>query len=184
MKMRALVWALPLVFFLAVATFLMTRLGEDPTALPSVRVGKPFPAFNVQALLDERILTVDDLKGQPAIVNVWASWCPSCKEEHPTLVKLADMGIPVVGLNYKDKPEDAEAYLEKFGNPFALIIPDPKGDIGLDLGVYGAPETYLIDAQANVRYRYVGVFDEKIWQSQLAPCYQQLVAKGDAPSCQ
>ena len=117
-------------------------------------------------------------------MSVWASWCPSCKEEHPTLVKLAQQGVPILGLNYKDEPQDAMAYLARYGNPFGLVISDLKGDIGLDLGVYGAPETYLIDAQAQVRYRYVGVFDETIWQTQLAPCYQQLVAGGEALACQ
>ncbi|PTQ89360.1 DsbE family thiol:disulfide interchange protein [Agitococcus lubricus] len=184
MKMRGLIWAIPLVLFLAVSAFLMTRLGEDPTNLPSARVGKPFPEFNLPSLDDERLLTVSDIKGKPALLNVWASWCPSCKEEHPTLNKLADMGIPVLGLNYKDQEQDAENYLAQRGNPYALIIADQKGNLGLDLGVYGAPETYLIDANAHIRYRFVGVLDEKVWQTQLEPCYTQLVAGGDAPSCQ
>lgn len=183
MKMKALVWALPLVLFLAVAAFLMTRLGQDPTTLPSARLGKPFPNFAVTDL-DGKPVSLADIKGKPAIINVWASWCPSCKEEHPTLVELSKQGIPIIGLNYKDDPQDALAYLAKRGNPFSLIIPDRKGDIGIDLGVYGAPETYLIDAQANVRYRYVGVFDATIWQTQLAPCYQQLLAGGEAKACQ
>lgn len=184
MKIRLILWIIPLVLFLAFAAFLMTRLGKDPAELPSVRIGKPFPTFTATALLDGRAVTVADLKGKAAIVNVWASWCPSCKEEHPTLVKLAQQGVPILGLNYKDEPQDAMAYLTRYGNPFSLIISDLKGDIGLDLGVYGAPETYLIDAQAQVRYRYVGVFDETIWQTQLAPCYQQLVAGGEALACQ
>lgn len=184
MKMRAIVWAVPLVLFLAVAAFLMTRLGEDPTSLPSARLGKPFPEFNLPALLDERMLQLDDIRGKPAIVNVWASWCPSCKQEHPALMRLSDGGIPVLGLNYKDKVEDAENYLEQHGNPYALVIEDAKGNLGLDLGVYGAPETYIIDENANIRYRFVGVFDDKIWQSQLAPCYNELVAGGAVKSCQ
>jgi cytochrome c biogenesis protein CcmG/thiol:disulfide interchange protein DsbE len=184
MKTRMVLWIIPLVLFLAFAAFLMTRLGKDPAELPSVRVGKPFPAFNAPALLDAKPVTVADLTGKAAIVNVWASWCPSCKEEHPTLIKLAQQGVPIFGLNYKDDPQDAMAYLARFGNPFSLVISDLKGDIGLDLGVYGAPETYLIDDKAQVRYRYVGVFDETIWQTQLAPCYQQLIAGGDAPACQ
>ena len=183
MKMKALVWALPLVLFLAVAAFLMTRLGQDPTTLPSARLGKPFPNFVVTDL-DGKPVSLADIKGKPAIINVWASWCPSCKEEHPTLVELSKQGIPIIGLNYKDDPQDALAYWAKSSNPFSLIIPDRKGDIGIDLGVYGAPETYLIDANANVRYRYVGVFDAAIWQSQLAPCYQQLLAGGEVSACQ
>lgn len=184
MTMRRLLWAIPLLLFLALAALLLTRLGSDPTALPSARLGKAFPEFHLAALLDERMLTVADIKGKPTVINVWASWCPSCKEEHPELLKLADQGVPIVGLNYKDQEQDAEAYLQQRGNPFALIISDIDGNLGLDLGVYGAPETYLIDENAHIRYRYVGVFDEKIWQTQLAPCYNELVKGGEAKSCQ
>lgn len=183
MKLKAMVWGLPLVLFLAVAAFLMTRLGEDPTTLPSARLGKPFPDFIVTDL-EGRAISLAQIKGQPALVNVWASWCPSCKEEHPTLMALSKQGVTVIGMNYKDAPQDALAYLTQYGNPFKMIIADNKGNIGLDLGVYGAPETYLIDAAANIRYRYVGVFDNTIWQTQLAPCYQQLVAGGEASACQ
>ncbi len=184
MKMRILLWGIPLVVFLGLAALLMSRLGSDPTALPSARLGKPFPPFHLNALLDEKMLTVADITGKPTVVNVWASWCPSCKEEHPELMKLADAGIPIVGINYKDAAQDAEQYLEQRGNPYGLVIADVDGNLGLDLGVYGAPETYLIDETAHVRYRYVGVFDEKVWQTQLAPCYNELVAGGEAKSCQ
>ena len=99
-------------------------------------------------------------------------------------MKLAQQGLPIIGLNYKDIPDDAKAYLMQRGNPFQVIIADVDGNLGLDLGVYGAPETYLIDAKGDVVYRYVGVFDEKIWQSQLAPCYQQLLTGGEMTLCQ
>lgn len=184
MKMRALLWAIPLVLFLGLAALLMSRLGTDPTALPSARLGKPFPAFQLPDLLSNQPLTLANIKGKPAIVNVWASWCPSCKEEHPALMKLAQQGLPIIGLNYKDEANDAKAYLAQRGNPYQVIIADVEGNLGLDLGVYGAPETYLIDAKGDVVYRYVGVFDEKIWQSQLAQCYQQLLAGKETNLCQ
>ena len=184
MKMRALLWAIPLLLFLGLAALLMSRLGTDPTALPSARLGKPFPEFQLADLLTNQPLTLASIKGKPAVVNVWASWCPSCKEEHPALMKLAQQGLPIIGLNYKDVPDDAKAYLMQRGNPFQVIIADVDGNLGLDLGVYGAPETYLMDAKGDVVYRYVGVFDEKIWQSQLAPCYQQLLTGGEMTLCQ
>ena len=183
MKMRALLWAIPLLLFLGLAALLMSRLGTDPTALPSARLGKPFPEFQLTDLLTIP-LTLASIKGKPAVVNVWASWCPSCKDEHPALMKLAQQGLPIIGLNYKDIPDDAKAYLMQRGNPFQVIIADVDGNLGLDLGVYGAPETYLMDAKGDVVYRYVGVFDEKIWQSQLAPCYQQLLTGGEVTLCQ
>ena len=98
-------------------------------------LGKPFPEFQLTDLLTNQPLTLASIKGKPAIVNVWASWCPSCKEEHPALMKLAQQGLPIIGLNYKDLPEDAKAYLMQRGNPFQTIIADIEGDLGLDLGV-------------------------------------------------
>ena len=99
MKMRALLWAIPLLLFLGLAALLMSRLGTDPTALPSARLGKPFPEFQLTDLLTNQPLTLASIKGKPAVVNVWASWCPSCKDEHPALMKLAQQGLPIIGLN-------------------------------------------------------------------------------------
>ncbi len=184
MKTRVLLWLLPLIAFLVFAAFLMTRLGKDPAVLPSARLGKPFPVFTASALSKPSTVTLDDIKGQVALVNVWASWCPSCKLEHPTLTKLAQQGVPIFGLNYKDKTPDALDYLARYGNPFSLIFTDPKGDIGLDLGVTGAPEIFIVDKEANIRYHFAGVLDESTWQTQLAPCYQQLLAGVEAKACQ
>jgi cytochrome c biogenesis protein CcmG/thiol:disulfide interchange protein DsbE len=184
MKARAWLWGIPLILFLGFAILLFSRIGEDSTALPSARLGKPLPEFRLPSLIDGRELTAADVRGKPVVLNVWASWCPSCRQEHPALLKLAQAGIPVIGLNYKDAPEDAQAWLARLGNPFQLIISDQQGNLGLDMGVYGAPETYLLDAQGQIRYRYVGVFDEASWQSMLQPCYEQLVKGGEAPSCQ
>ncbi|MFO1391424.1 MAG: DsbE family thiol:disulfide interchange protein [Agitococcus sp.] len=184
MKARVLLWILPLIAFLVFAVFLMTRLGKDPAVLPSARLGKPFPTFNAASLTESKKISLDNIKGQVALVNVWASWCPSCKQEHPTLTKLAQQGVTIFGLNYKDKIPEALDYLARYGNPFSLIFTDPKGDIGLDLGVTGAPEIFILDKDANIRYHFAGVLDESTWQTQLAPCYQQLLAGVEAKACQ
>lgn len=184
MKSRAWLWGIPLVLFLGFAVLLFSRIGKDSTELPSARLGKPLPEFRLPSLTDGRELTAADVRGRPVLLNVWASWCPSCRQEHPALLKIAEAGVPVIGLNYKDAPEDAQAWLANLGNPFTLIISDQQGNLGLDLGVYGAPETYLLDASGHIRFRFVGVFDDVAWQSTLKPCYEQLVKGGDAPLCQ
>ena len=122
-----------------------------------------------------RQLTEADLKGKPALVNVWATWCVSCKVEHPVLNKLAQQGVVIYGVNYKDVNADALKWLAEFHNPYQMDIRDEQGTLGLDLGVYGAPETFFIDAKGIIRDKYVGVIDETVWREKLAPVYQGLV---------
>ncbi|RZU37140.1 cytochrome c biogenesis protein CcmG/thiol:disulfide interchange protein DsbE [Fluviicoccus keumensis] len=184
MKSRALLWGIPLLIFVGFSVLLFSRLGKDSTELPSARLGKPFPEFRLPSLLDGHELTAADVRGKAIVVNVWASWCPSCRQEHPSLMKLAAAGVPVIGLNYKDAQADAQGYLSSLGNPFVDVISDTDGSLGLDLGVYGAPETYLLDANGHVRYRFVGVFDDNVWKTTLQPCFDQLQKGGEAPACQ
>ena len=149
---------------------------NDGDALPSALIGKPFPAFELPDLDNPgRTLNEQALKGKPALVNVWATWCPSCRYEHPVLNKMAEAGVTIYGVNYKDQREPAIAWLRDLHNPYQLNIEDAKGTLGLDLGVYGAPETFFIDAQGIIRHKFVGTIDERIWREQLAPIYQQLV---------
>jgi cytochrome c biogenesis protein CcmG/thiol:disulfide interchange protein DsbE len=160
--------------------FLYRGLFLDPSELPSALIGKPFPAFSLPALDNpEHTLSVDDLKDKPALVNVWATWCPSCRHEHPVLNKLAEAGVVIHGINYKDQREPAQKWLRELHNPYQLNIEDAKG--GLDLGVYGAPETFFIDARGIIRHKYVGAIDERIWREKLAPIYQELVDEAQAP---
>lgn len=174
--MKRLVLVLPLAIFLGVALFLYRGLYLNPTELPSALIGKPFPAFALPSLDDPaRTLTQDDLKGKPALVNVWATWCPSCRAEHPVLNKLTQMGVTIHGVNYKDQRAPAQKWLRELHNPYQLNIEDAKGSLGLDLGVYGAPETFFIDTQGIIRHKFVGTIDERVWREQLAPLYQQLV---------
>ena len=164
--MRRIVLFVPLVLFFVLGWFLWRGLSIDPTELPSARINQPFPAFSLPDLANhDKTLTQDDLKGQAALVNVWATWCPTCKEEHAFLNHLAmDKGIKIIGINYKDDPVKAQQWLKDYMDPYAQVILDEKGTLGLDLGVYGAPETYVIDAQGKIRYRHVGAVDEKVWQ--------------------
>lgn len=180
---RWLLFSLPLVAFLILAVIFYRALDNNPQLLPSARLDKPFPAFSLTSLDDaQQTLSEQDLKG-PALVNVWATWCPSCIVEHPFLVELAGHGIPVIGLNYKDVRQAAKQYLAIHGNPYRLVIYDDQGDLGFDLGVYGAPETYLVDGQGIIRHRHVGVLDQQVWVTDFWPLWQSIsgfIPEGDA----
>jgi len=167
---------LPLAIFLVVAVFLYRGLFLKPAELPSALIGKPFPAFSLPSV-DEpgKTITTADLKGKAALVNVWATWCVACKVEHPVLNQLAKQGVVIFGVNYKDDNASAQKWLKEFHNPYLLNISDAQGSLGLDLGVYGAPETFFIDKQGVIRHKFVGVIDEQVWREQLAPLYQELV---------
>jgi len=173
---RYILFGLPLLVFLGLAVLFWTQLGHDPTALPSARLGKPLPAFQLSTLDDPmHVVTQNDLKGKVQLLNVWATWCMTCQAEHPILKQLADAGVPIVGVNYKDYRSAALQFLSNNGNPYRLTIFDDAGSFGLDLGVYGAPETYLIDQQGRVRYRYVGALDPQVWDSEFKPLYNALL---------
>jgi cytochrome c biogenesis protein CcmG/thiol:disulfide interchange protein DsbE len=173
--MKRLILLLPLAVFLAVALFLYRGLFLDPSELPSALIGKPFPAFSLPAVQSGQPISQDDLKGKPALVNVWATWCVSCRVEHPVLNKLAQLGVTIHGVNYKDENAAAQKWLADFHDPYQLNIDDARGSLGLDLGVYGAPETFLIDEDGIIRHKFVGVIDERVWREKLAPLYQALV---------
>ena len=174
--MKRAILLLPLALFLVLAVFLYRGLFLDPAELPSALIGKPFPQFSLPSVdQPSRTLTVADLKGKPALVNVWATWCPTCKAEHEMLNRLAGQGVTIYGVNYKDDNAAARKWLKDFLDPYRLNIEDQMGSLGLDLGVYGAPETFLIDKDGIVRHKYVGAIDERVWREQLAPLYRQLL---------
>ena len=151
-------------------------INNDPSELPSALIGKPFPEFSSRSLDDpEVVITRADLLGRPALINVWATWCVSCKVEHPVLNDLAKQGVVIHGINYKDNNPDAQRWLRDFLNPYQLNISDPKGTLGFDLGVYGAPETFMIDKKGIIRHKFVGVVDKRVWREKLAPIYQGLL---------
>ena len=173
--MKRWLMVLPLAAFLVMALFLYRGLYLDPAELPSAMIGKPFPAFSLKIVQGDKTLTQADLLGKPALVNVWATWCISCRVEHPVLNKLAEKGVLIYGINYKDDNAAALKWLAEFHNPYQLDIRDEDGNLGLNLGVYGAPETFFIDAKGVIRDKYVGVIDEVVWREQLAAKYQALV---------
>lgn len=165
----------PLILVVVLGIVLFAGIGKDPTRLESALIGKTVPTFTLDDL--ERPGTKLDagvFRGQVSLLNVWGTWCPACRDEHDDLLWLAqEQGVRIIGLNYKDNREDALVWLERLGNPYELTIYDPKGTLGFDLGVYGAPETYVIDTDGVVRYRHVGVVNEKVWKEDLEPLVQQ-----------
>ena len=156
MKRRLLLLLLP-VSFLGIALFLYQGLGRDPSDRTSALMARPFPTFQATTLRDaNRQVDQSLLTGEVTLVNVWGEWCPSCKQEMPQLLELAETGVRMVGVDYRDTRENGRAFLNEYGDPFALNIFDPEGDLGFDLGVYGAPETFLVDADGVIRYHHKG----------------------------
>lgn len=165
---------LPLLVFLGLAALFWTSLGRDTSQIPSALIDKPVPAFTLASLKDQP-LTNADLPKEPFLLNVWASWCYACRIEHPMISKLAkEYGVNVVGLNYKDAGDDARKWLGQFGDPYLYSIADLDGRLGLDLGVVGAPETFIVDGGGVVRYKHTGVVDQKVYDERLKPVLQQL----------
>lgn len=143
---------------------------EGRTDLPSARVGHPAPAVQLEPLADRTLLTDDMLRsGQVTLVNFWASWCPPCRAEHPLVTALAEEGIPVYGVNYRDTPERALDFLEELGDPYAAIGADPRARMGLDWGVVGLPETFVLDGQGNVILRHAGPLTDEVLETRLRP---------------
>ncbi len=174
--MNRLALFVPLVLFIGLSLILLLGLDKDPTELPSALVGEPFPAFNLPSLEDaQNTVTEQDFKGDVVLVNVWATWCFACRIEHPMLNDLSQQGVKIIGLNYKDQRAGAKAWLVERGNPYQFNIFDAQGSLGIDLGVYGAPETYLVDAEGIIRHRRVGVVDERVWNAEFRALYDQLV---------
>ncbi|WP_231694087.1 DsbE family thiol:disulfide interchange protein [Arenimonas sp.] len=171
---------LPLLAFALLAVLLglgvLRNSGKDTSAIPSPLVGKPAPAFSLPVLGEPgRLVTNEDLRGEPYLLNVWGSWCPACRDEHPVITELAQSGrIKVVGYDYKDEPEDAQRWLQQFGNPYSLVIADQDGRAALDWGIYGAPETFLVDAQGVIRWKFVGPLTPEVVQQQLLPALETL----------
>jgi cytochrome c biogenesis protein CcmG/thiol:disulfide interchange protein DsbE len=174
--MKSLRFLIPLALFAALAWFLYAGLSLNPREVPSPLIGKPAPAFALPRL-DDPTQTVkrEDLLGKVWVMNVWASWCAPCREEHPLVVAFArERKVPVIGLNYKDRPGDARTWLERLGNPYAATLIDFDGKVGIDFGVYGVPETFVIDAQGVVRFKHVGVLTRQVISQKIEPLLKEL----------
>ncbi|HSV19210.1 MAG TPA: DsbE family thiol:disulfide interchange protein [Casimicrobiaceae bacterium] len=174
--MKTLRWSIPLAVFAILVVFLAIGLTRDPREVPSPLIGKPAPAFRL-AQLDQpdKLLGPADLRGQVWLLNVWASWCVSCRVEHPLLLDLAKAGIvPVVGLDYKDKPDDGRAWLAQHGDPYRVSVQDVDGRAGIDWGVYGVPETFVIDKNGTIRFKHIGPVTAEALQQTILPLVREL----------
>jgi cytochrome c biogenesis protein CcmG/thiol:disulfide interchange protein DsbE len=172
---RYLRYLVPLAIFALLVAFLYRGLSLDPKLVPSPLVGKPMPTFTLTRL-DNPAATISDadFKGKVTLLNVWATWCVSCRQEHETLVELAKTGqVDIYGLNYKDNREDAKRWLTRFGNPYVANAFDSDGRVGIDWGVYGAPETFIIDREGIIRHKHIGPLTIQIINDEILP----LVAK-------
>ena len=174
--MKSWRWTIPLAIFVVLLAFLWTGLGRDPSVVPSPLIGKPAPAFRLAQLhKPEASLQPDDLKGKVWLLNVWASWCVSCREEHPLLLQLAKTDVlPIYGLDYKDKTEQALGWLRQNGDPYTASIVDADGRVGIDYGVYGVPETFLIDKAGIIRYKQIGPLTVEALKSKIIPLAREL----------
>lgn len=166
----------PLVVFVVLVGFLWKGLELHPSDVPSPLIDKPAPAFSLQQLQNpEQKITPADLRGQVWLLNVWASWCVSCREEHPVLLQFSKTGVvPIYGLNYKDSREDATRWLQQFGNPYVVSGFDNDGQVGIDYGVYGVPETYVIDRQGIIRHKHIGPITVDVMQDEILPIVRKL----------
>ena len=174
--MKRFLW--PLGIFLLLVGVLAAGLKLDPREVPSPLIGKAAPAFDLPVLQQAgerfdpaaRRFAPSNMRGKVWLLNVWASWCVSCRDEHPVLVELSKKNLlPILGLNYKDKGEDAQRWLAQFGNPYQVSIVDADGRTGIDYGVYGVPETYVIDAEGVIRYKQIGPLTPAILEQKILP---------------
>lgn len=169
-------YLIPLVLFVVLALFLGVGLKLNPREVPSPLIGKPAPAFELATLEDPAVrFAAAQMKGKPWVLNVWASWCVPCLAEHPLVTQLAKTpGVHVVGLNYKDKPEDAQRWLARHGNPYQTIAADRDGRVGIDYGVYGVPETFVIDRDGVIRHKQIGPITPEALQETILPLLEKL----------
>jgi cytochrome c biogenesis protein CcmG/thiol:disulfide interchange protein DsbE len=176
--MKSLRYVVPLAVFLLLVGFFAVGLMRDPREVPSPFIGKPAPAFRLAQLHQpEKVFTPEEMKGKVWLLNVWASWCVSCRVEHPVLVDMSKKNlVPIVGLNYKDKREDGMQWLTKFGDPYSLSAFDVDGRVGIDYGVYGVPETFVIDKQGVIRYKQIGPITPEALDKVLLPLIRKLEA--------
>lgn len=167
---------IPLVVFVVLAGFLFVGLWRDPREVPSPLIGKPAPQFSLEQLHQpDTKLGTADMKGQVWLLNVWASWCVSCREEHPLLVELAKAKIvPIIGLDYKDQPGPGKRWLQQNGDPYTTSVVDADGRVGIDFGVYGVPETFVIDKSGTIRYKQIGPITPEALEKKILPLVREL----------
>ena len=166
---------LPLIVFAVIAVFLGIGLTMNPKDIPSPLIGKPAPEFTLPPVKGRTLgLATADLRGQVSIVNVFASWCVACREEHPIMMELAKGPVPIMGLNYKDKPDDAQQWLDQLGDPYTRTGADINGRVAIDWGVYGVPETFIVDREGRIAYKHIGAMTPEILRDKIMPVIRKL----------
>lgn len=182
--MQRLKLFIPLIVFIVLAVFFFVvqkQIGSgdyNPENMPSALIDKPLPTFALPDVQSGATITNDVLNRKITLVNIWATWCPSCAYEHIYLLKLAQRGVAVLGVDYKDEPTKAKQWLSEKGNPYIAVLDDRAGKLGLDLGVTGAPETYVVDQKGLVRLRYQGPLDQRVWDEVFQPLIDKLTKEG------
>ncbi len=178
--MRSLKYTLPILLFVVIAAALYVGLSLNPKEIPSALIDKPVPEFDLPPVQGRELgLATANLKGEVTLVNVFASWCVACRSEHPLLMDLGASGeVPVYGLNYKDKPDNAEAWLAEWGDPYGRTGADVKGRVGIDFGVYGVPETFVIDRQGRIAYKHIGPIRREDLDNKILPLVKKLREEG------
>ena len=175
-RRRRAVFLVPIVVFLGIAVFLGIGLSLNPREIPSPLIGKAVPDFRLAPVKGRTLgLATEDLKGEVSLVNVFASWCVACRDEHPLLMRLSRQGIvPIHGLNYKDAPKDAADWLDRLGDPYTRTGADIDGRVGIDWGVYGVPETFVIDRNGHIVYKHIGPISARDWEEKMGPLVERL----------
>lgn len=183
-RISRLVFLLPVVTFLGLVVAFSVSLHQDPSIVPSPLIGKPVPTFNLPPVQGHGPgLSSDDLKGTVSLVNVFASWCVACREEHPLLMRLKTQAIVAIdGIDYKDKPEDAERWLDTMGDPYTRTGADLDGRVAINWGVYGVPETYVVDPEGRIAYKQIGPINERVLSETILPLIAQLRDNSTLPA--
>ncbi len=168
----------PFLSFVLISLFLYVGLYLNPHFIPSAIINKPLPKLDLPLLSTEngKTFNLNDYRGKVWLLNVWASWCIACREEHPVMMDIAHEGISVIGLDYKDDMQGALKWLNDFGSPYQAVLFDKAGNRAIDLGVYGAPETFVIDKELKIRYKHVGVLTHQVWLNKIKPLVKKLEA--------
>lgn len=178
--MRRIFFLVPLFVIVVLCVFFVRRLeligrGHTPNIISSALINKPAPQFSLPSIYENKPnVTSAEFMGQVTLVNIFASWCPDCRAEHPMIEKISKTGLKIVGIDYKDKPEKARSWLESEGNPYSVIASDSAGRVAIDFGTYGVPESYLIDKQGLIRYKQIGAFSEQDIETKLLPLVKEL----------
>lgn len=179
-KQLKLWFLIPLIVFIGLVIMLYMRLGKPTDIVTNTALERPVPAFELPLLSDtSRIMTNENLPDKPFLMNIWGSWCPTCIIEHPFLMQLEERGVNLIGVNYKDDIGDALGYLNRGGDPFSMSIQDLSGQFALDLGLTGAPETFIVDGEGTIRQHIIGEINESNWQSRITPCLMVLNEAND-----